>query len=729
MNSSYFSLILFQTSGPILLFTLIVVVCFWFIALVLHYFSFDFRGIDEAVDHAPKPDSAIFWMQMHRFLIQALFHWSVVSLAAVTTLFAFMQYYLTKDRVAFVLGLTLLFTGSIDAMQSLDLSALSYQNIDLQIWMATNSTSGVMLFIGLLVILNDKQIAMPRFSSVLFFAILFILLAVTFKHYISQALLYSSTRINANTLLKVCELFGLGIYGFILGLVYPNIVKTYPGILAKCVFYLSVTQVTTILYLMLLPMHGNSYNTTSLLKMIAYLIPLSCFIIHFIRSYQLILESRYKLLISQETLAFNASHDVLTNLYNRREFEHLLDITIANSVREYRQFAVFLIDIDNFKSINDTLGHQHGDLFLKTFSEQLVSITRKGDILSRIGGDEFTIITSTLSSPSSSKTMAERIINGLNINYSVDQQLLAGTVSVGIAIYPTDGESTEELLKHADIAMYNAKNLGKNTYQFYTKKLSAEQFHHAEIEAQLHQAIKNDEFSLHYEPQYHLISREIIGAKIQLCWNNKQLGLITPEEFIPVAERSHLMISIGHWLLNNVCEKAAYWFEKYKRHLIFSINVSSIQLENYSFSHHVKTALKTFKHPAHSLCIEIDENILMKNSEVIHQGLRDISTLGVSMSLRNVSLNHGSINHLKSLPIHRFNIDTLFVANMFNGDHSVMPIDHFINLANQLKLNLIAGGIETEAQLNDLVSRGCFIGQGIFLKKPLTAKSFEKLAY
>ena len=264
-----------------------------------------------------------------------------------------------------------------------------------------------------------------------------------------------------------------------------------------------------------------------------------------------------------------------------------------------------MIDIDNFKSINDTLGHIHGDRFLKKFSKQLTSLTRQSDTLSRIGGDEFTVIMPRLKTATSARKFANRIIHGLNIPYLIDEKLLTSTVSVGISIYPIDGDNTEELLKNADIAMYYAKKSGKNTYQFYTKKLSDEQHREAEIESHLRQAIKKNELLLFYQPQYDLVTQEIIGAKILLRWHNEILGDISPDEFIPVAENSNLIINIGNWVLHKACEQAKIWFEKYQRHLLFSINVSPAQFTNNNFYLNFKKTVDVLNFPANYLNIEI----------------------------------------------------------------------------------------------------------------------------
>ncbi len=388
-----------------------------------------------------------------------------------------------------------------------------------------------------------------------------------------------------------------------------------------------------------------------------------------------------------------------------------------------------MIDIDNFKSINDTLGHLQGDQFLKSFSEQFLSITRQGDILARIGGDEFTLITSRLKSPTSARKLAERIIRELNIPYPVDDKLLSSTVSLGIAIYPVDGTSTVELLRNADIAMYNAKKSGKNSYRFYTEELSHAQYREAEIESHLRNALNNDELTLFYQPQYNLVTHEIIGAEILLRWHSATLGMVSPDEFIPVAENSNLIISIGEWVLNKACEQAKHWSERHKHHLLFSINVSPMQFTNHNFYLHFKNTLETYNYPAEYLSIEITENLLMKNNIEVGSELHHINTLGANISLDDFGKGYSSLSRLQSLPINTLKIDRLFVADIHNEMDKVILVDTIIKLAHELDMTIIAEGIETQEQLNYLVSRNCHFGQGFFLSKPVPADVFETLAY
>ncbi|AHE66157.1 diguanylate cyclase GGDEF domain protein [Legionella oakridgensis ATCC 33761 = DSM 21215] len=262
------------------------------------------------------------------------------------------------------------------------------------------------------------------------------------------------------------------IYLVIALFIYPFLYKKYPSILTNCVFYMAVTQIVAAIYLIALSTtyYNGAYNIAYFLKIIVYFIPFTCLIINYIFSYNSYLKTQGLLKINQGKLDYITTHDPLTNLHNRHGFEILLKKTITNNTKENSLFALFIIDIDNFKLINDTLGHVEGDHLLKQFSENLSLLTRKEDILSRIGSDEFALIVTKIASISSAKKIATRMLNQLNIPYRFGNQLLMATASIGIAIYPMDGKNTEDLLKHADIAMQHAKKSGKQSYSFYTKK-------------------------------------------------------------------------------------------------------------------------------------------------------------------------------------------------------------------------------------------------------------------
>ncbi len=718
---------------PIFTFSILLFLGIPFIAL--NYFGIDFSGVTKGSENNNSLAVLIIGTQVQHYFIHLILQWSAVSLAAITVILAFVQYRLSNDKVALIIGLSILFSGSTEALHTLVIDGATYiptkESMDALIWIFTNTISGFIMIIGFLYILKDHHPSLFRLQTFMLLNVALVLIAVAGIYYARFIILQPNLFFRSAIILRPYELIYLSIYLAMIVFIYPKIYKKFPHILSHCILYMSITQIVIALYLMFLsntPTEG-AYNIAFILKIIVYLIPFSSLITNYVFSYNSILEAQHTLQQDQEKLKYYAAHDPLTVLYNRRAFEDLLDITVANSARNAESFALFLIDIDNFKSINDSMGHLHGDNFLKHFSEKLSSLTRKGDIISRIGGDEFTVITPKLKSATAFRVLAERIVSELNIPYSIDDKYLTGSVSVGISIYPMDGTNSEELLKNADIAMYAAKNSGKNTFRCFTKKLNAEQHREAEIESQLQKALEQGGLTLYYQPQYNLITRKIIGAEILLRWHSDTLGPISPDEFIPVAEKSRLILKIGNWVLHHACKQIKQWSETHQKHLLFSINVSPRQFENNDFFEQFKSTLDLFNYPANYLSVEITENLIMKSNDMVSLGLENIGALGSSISLDDFGMGYSSLSRLQTLPINTLKIDKLFVANIHNHHDKVIIIDTIIKLAHELGMTVIAEGIETNSQLDYLVSRKCLLGQGFLLNQPMAAEAFEAIAY
>jgi diguanylate cyclase (GGDEF)-like protein len=715
-------------------FILFLILILGFPVIAINYLGLDFSSL--AKNLPPHGESSfMIESQIRGYFRQALLQWSAFSLSAITVLLAFTQYRLMNDKIALIIGLAVLFSGSVEALNTVVIDGMSpyiidKNNLDAVIWTFSNAVSGLIFIVGFAILLKFGKKKRFRLSTFILISALLLILAFTSIYYTATQIRLPEMWITDSVLTRPYELSYLITYMAVL-FVYPRVYKKFPYILTNCIFYMAVTQIVIAIYLMLLSTaaYDSAYNAAYFFKIIVYFIPFACLIINYVFSYNAILEAQGKLKISQGNLAYIAAHDALTNLYNRREFEELLSKAITNSAKNNTSFALFVMDIDNFKSINDTLGHIHGDIFLREFSSHFSALTRKGDILSRIGGDEFTLITSKISSPSAAKLIAERIIKGLNIPYPIQGKLLTTTVSMGISIYPTDGKNTEDLLKNADIALYSAKKSGKNTYRFYTENLSYLQHREAEIEAHLREALKNDEFTLLYQPKYDLVNKKIIGAEILLRWFNQILGTVSPDEFIPVAENTGLIIKIGEWVLNRMCQQAEVWSDQYQKNMLFSINVSPVQFENTDFYPNLKKSLERFNFPPNYLDIEITESLLIKNRLEVNEGLKDIDALGVNISIDDFGMGYSSLSRLKSLPINTLKIDKSFVSDVINENDKVIVIDTIIKLAHELGMNIVAEGIETKEQLNYLISRNCYIGQGFLLDRPLTAEEFEHKAY
>lgn len=461
------------------LFTLIMILLLGFPAIALVHYGVDFNTMASELGIESNIASEAVAAQIRGYFVLVILQWSAFSLAIITLLLAFTKYKLTSDKIAFLIGLNILISGSLDVIHTLITDgftsfSIDKDSVDALIWTFTNSVTGFIFIAGLVTISYQKNKPVSRLSTIIFPGFLLLLFGLSIAccmifMVINPSLLYTNTFIH-----RPYELIDLSIYLSIIFIIYPKIYKKFPNILTNCIVYMSIAQIAIAIYLMVLPISstGNAYDIAYYLKIIVYFIPLSCLIINYVFSYHSILQAQNSLQKDQEKLKFIASHDPLTKLFNRLAFENLLEINIANCLRDKNSFVILMIDIDNFKEINDNLGHIYGDHFLVKFSEQLDRLTRKGDIVARMGGDEFTVMTSKINAPkTAAKKMAERIINGFSGSHPDDELSLTNTVSIGIAIYPDDGETALELINNADMAMYHAKRSGKNTFCFYSAAL------------------------------------------------------------------------------------------------------------------------------------------------------------------------------------------------------------------------------------------------------------------
>lgn len=414
--------------------------------------------------------------QIRGYFREAILQWSAFSLSAITVLLAFTQYQLSHDKIALVIGLAILFSGSLEALNAILVDGIAPQfinksNLDAAIWTFSNTVSGLILIVGLPFLLSEGSGF--KFSLTLFAVVSIFMVLIGFTLIYDVALMNKLPEMwhPDATLSRPYELIYLVIYLIIATVLYPKIYKKYNDLLTHSVFYIAITEIVIALYMMLLSNnpYDSAYNVAYFLKIIVYFIPFCCLIFNYVNSYKAVLQTQIKLQISKDKLKYIAGHDALTNLYNRREFENQIIQKIANSERENSTFALFLIDIDNFKTINDTLGHAYGDDYIIQFANQFRSLTRKGDIISRIGGDEFTLITSRLKSENDVDMLAERLVKGLHTILTVGTHTLPSTTSIGVAVFPDNGRTSQELLRKADIALYEAKTAGKNTYRIYVE--------------------------------------------------------------------------------------------------------------------------------------------------------------------------------------------------------------------------------------------------------------------
>lgn len=695
----------------------------------------DFSAIAKKIGTEGLFNAQLIEPQIRGYFRQTLLQWSGFSIAAVTILLSFTQYRLSNDKMALIIGLSVLFSGSVEALHTLVIDGLSLDfneknNLDALVWTFSNSVSGVILILGLSLLLLNKDKEQFNFITFILLAAFLVLTSITLIYYAAVVIKLPQMWYKNFLFGRPYELTTIIIYLVLIIFVYPKAYKTYPVILTNSIFYMAITEIVMAIYLMFLSgaPYDSAYNIAYFLKIIEYFIPCSSLVMNYVFSYSAVLNAQKRLKIKQEELSYIAAHDSLTNLFNRRKFEELLEKSINYCTRSKTSMALLLIDLDNFKSTNDTFGHVHGDELLKQFSKRLHFLVRKGDLLCRVGGDEFTLITPNIKSPSTARQLAERILNEWNSPYTLNGKLITASVSIGISIFPTDGKSTKDLLRKADMAMYKAKSSGKNNYQFYTEHLSDIQHRESEVEAHLKKALQNDELELRYQPKFNLITHQIVGAEVLLHWENKILGTVSPSEFIPIAEKTGIIIDLGLWVLRKTCEQVLSWKKTNTPLLQYAINISPIQLSNNFFLKNLERALLDYNFPAKNLELEITENLLMNNSEEVQQVLDEIASLGIKLSLDDFGKEYSSLNRLRTLPIDTLKIDKSFVSDIHDEHKKVVIIDIIIKLANELGMSIVAEGIETQQQLNYLVSRKCWVGQGFLLGKPMSPEQFFKVA-
>lgn len=429
----------------------------------------------------------------------------------------------------------------------------------------------------------------------------------------------------------------------------------------------------------------------------------------------------------QEKLHFHAHHDALTGLPNRKLFYERLNLAIALSERKKHQLAVVFIDLDNFKDINDSLGHQVGDSVLRGIAKKLSPLIRKEDTFARISGDEFVILMEEFKELDDCSKTAERIIDIFKTPFSIGLQSISITASIGIAVYPNDALTSEELLASADRAMYHAKSQEKGTYYFYNKKLSEANQRRITLETKLRSAIEKDELFLVYQPQLDLKSNEISGIETLVRWKNSELGLIPPLDFIPVAENAGLINHIGHWVLFEAIRTAAIWIKKDLNFGRVAVNISAKQLLEPDFTHQVLQCLEKNHLPASKLELEVTESVFMSNLEISVPHLESLKQLGVSISIDDFGTGYSSLSQIKHLPISTLKIDKSFIDGLPKDQGDAAITRTIIAMSKSLQLFTIAEGVETQEQLSFLKDHSCDCIQGYLFSKPVSTEELENL--
>lgn len=428
-----------------------------------------------------------------------------------------------------------------------------------------------------------------------------------------------------------------------------------------------------------------------------------------------------------DRLIHQAHHDPLTNLPNRILYEDRLQQALAHAEREGRFVALLLIDLDRFKRINDTFGHHVGDLLLKEVGRRLRSCARQNDTVARWGGDEFTMVLTDLETPGDAARVADRVLQVLRAPVCIEDHEFFITASIGISLFPSDAREPEELLRHADSAMYRAEEQGKNTYAFFSPQIAAAAAQRLKIETQLQRALERHEFALHYQPIVDLASGRVIGAEALIRWCPTGGEIIPAAEFISVAEESGLIVPIGAWALEEACRQARAWQRAgYCSWLRMAVNVSAMQFRRPDFSEVALRALRQAGLAAQFLELELTESLVMREIETSGRQLTSLRTLGLSIAIDDFGTGYSSLSYLPRLPVDILKIGRSFIRQI-EGDPGVRQIIRaIVALARSLKIPVTAEGVETPDQLRFVRRLGCARAQGNFFGRPLPPEEFGR---
>ena len=438
-----------------------------------------------------------------------------------------------------------------------------------------------------------------------------------------------------------------------------------------------------------------------------------------------------------EQVRYVAYHDSLTGLPNRMMFKDYLNRATAEARRNQQELAILFLDLDNFKRINDTLGHQAGDKMLSAFADRLSGCLRESDVVShtgsddasnvvaRLAGDEFIILLPQISGSAAAQKVARRILESLSEAFVIDQQEMHVTSSIGIALYPDDGENSSDLMKNADIAMYTAKKLGRNNYQYYSRKMNDEAVRKLEIESRLRRAVEHGELELHYQPQMNLDSGRITGVESLLRWTDAEMGKVSPEVFVPIAEEYGLIIPISEWVIHEACRQAQTWQTMYSDPINMSINVSAVHFNGQELESLIARTLQRSGLNPSSLELELTETGILHDPELAIITMKAFKDMGVRISLDDFGTGYSSLSYVMNLPIDKLKIDRSFILNMEKDKRGAAIVSAIIAMAHTLGLTVIAEGVETKSHLQLLKTMHCDMIQGFYIAHAMPASEFE----
>jgi len=429
-----------------------------------------------------------------------------------------------------------------------------------------------------------------------------------------------------------------------------------------------------------------------------------------------------------------AFYDSLTGLPNRALFLDRLTQAAARTERGQGLTAVLFLDIDNFKRINDTLGHHVGDLLLKAIADRLTERVRKGDtvarpsgvaggesLIARLGGDEFVVLLGDVGRPEDSSVVAKRILRELSEPFDLEGHEVFISASIGIAVAPFDGQETNQLLTNADTAMYEVKDEGKNSFKFYEPTMHAVALERLKLEGALRRAVTNEEFVLHYQPEFDARTEKLVALEALVRWYIPEQGLIPPGEFIPLAEETGLITEIGDWVLQAACRQNRQWADAGLGPVPIAVNLSTQQFGQADLADKIRGAITEFGIPPGCLLLEITESTMMKNTDATAQRLQELDNMGVRLAIDDFGTGYSSLSYLKRFPLHALKVDRSFIMDVVEDPDDAAIVRAIIAMAHSLKLTVVAEGVETQDQMRFLLTEGCDLVQGFLFSPPRPA--------
>jgi diguanylate cyclase (GGDEF)-like protein len=430
---------------------------------------------------------------------------------------------------------------------------------------------------------------------------------------------------------------------------------------------------------------------------------------------------------SELRLNYMAQFDALTGIPNRQYFNDQLTRATARARRDGRKVTLLFLDLDEFQVVNDTLGHDAGDRLLKEVASRIQRSVRTGDVIARLGGDEFAVLLEGLSGPLEVEAMANGLLQLVSQPYHIADRQLDITTSIGITMYPNDSADTQMLLKNADIAMYQAKENGRNNVTFFTERMHAELMEYHELERDIREALRLEEFHLVYQPKVNAHNKRLQGLEALLRWNSPTRGKVGPGTFIPVAEESGHIIPLGYWIFHQVCQTLKSWEQMELPLVPVSVNVSARQFQQPDFHKRVEQILVSHDVDPALIEIELTEGLVMEDSEAAQTELLRLKRIGVRISIDDFGTGYSCLSYLRRFPIDVLKIDRSFIMEIGVSQDGESIIDAIISLARSLRLETVAEGVETTDQLNFLLERGCHIVQGYLFGVPMEPKLIEPL--